>query len=176
MVTTAVRGGRLKMQQLADDYNQQIAVGEFNLSKSNLQCAMLKTTTQRLEQAAAIAAITAFQPQQGWLQYQSRIVVIATEDTPWQEKGAGQGRLLDAELCRDGGRSLHLRTLPGGMMIVTEMQREEGDGEAAMLVETVYQLATGKCSARYLQYDRYWKRDEEIGMVATAVVFRGFKI
>ena len=123
--------------------------------------------------AAAWEALVSWQPQQGWLQFQSHTVAFDAAKLP--EPEANWGLLLDAEAVDAQGRSLTLRTVsPGMVQRVIAQPLPAGGGEQDYLTDQVYQLATKKTGHIKLCYRRYWRQDEFDGLLPFFVAFQGF--
>jgi hypothetical protein len=130
-------------------------------------------THQEPTPAAAWEALVNWQPQQGWLQFQSQTVAFVDSRLP--EPEANWGLLLDAEALDAQGRSLTLRTVsPGVVQRVIAQPLPAGVGGQDYLTDEVVQLATKKTGHKMLFYRRYWRQDALDGLLPFFAAFQGF--
>lgn len=148
----------------------------------DMYLAGLKVETRDLEDpGSAWSALKAEYPLEGWLLFQSQVVVFAEHSLP--EPEPAWGLLLAAETYDEGGRSLSIRTLaPGRLRLVIAEHQPNGTD---YLADEVKHWATGKVlertgkvlertGCRFLHYRRYWRRDPQDGLVPFFAAFRGF--
>lgn len=123
----------------------------------------------------ALTELQGHEPQQGWLQFQSHVVVFVAGDPP--QPSSDWGLLLAAETVDASGRSIHLRqTGAGGWVLVVCSPLNGAAGAGAddlVLADQVTQLATGKAPGP-LRYRRYWRLDPDIGATPAFAAFIGF--
>ena len=113
------------------------------------------------------AAVTAYAPVTGWLQFQSH--QLAFRDglpSPAPEWGL----LLQAEAVTADKLSLSVHRPPsGGWALIESQHLPQGD----LLCDCVHHLAHDPRLDR-LRYRRYWRLDPELGTVQAAACFIGF--
>ena len=118
--------------------------------------------------AALLAAIEAFQPEQGWLACQSGNLFF--RDGAWPQQRPGQ--LHDAELYRtQGDSSLHLRYRGDGSWLLTYYLPDQGEEYVS---DELSLLGRAELCAR-LAYQRLWAHDPRHGLYQFAARFVGFK-
>lgn len=121
----------------------------------------------------ALAELQRQAPQQGWLQFQSRVVAFTAGALP--QPAPDWGVLLAAEAVDADGRSIHLRqTGAGGWLLVVCVPN--GDASAPnglVLADDVTQLSVAKAPGP-LCYRRYWTLDLETGATPAFAAFIGF--
>jgi hypothetical protein len=130
--------------------------------------------TDELTPALAWEKVQAWQPLEGWLQFQSKTVAFMGGALPEPKKDCGY--LLDGEVFEfDGKSSLSVRTLsPGIIRLTIATPLKAGTGKEELLADDVRQLATGKTGHEYLCYRRYWRHDEQLGFLPFYAAFQGF--
>lgn len=152
----------MTLQQALADYQ----VLAQRMALPSLVAGRLTRTATRVDTAQAVDdAMAAFNPQQGWLQYQSAVVTLAEQQS---QQPVRAGRLLSAELV-SGARSLHVQWHGPGWR-VTEYEDGAGDTVA---VDHCQLLATNPALGK-LEYVRYWQLDAHHGLVPFCTRFVGF--
>lgn len=116
-------------------------------------------------------------PQQGWLQFQSRVVAFTAGELP--QPAPDWGVLLAAEVVDADGRSIHLRQSgdSGWLLVVcipdNQTTAEITPANGLVLADEVTQLATDQALGS-LRYRRYWQLDPETGATPAFAAFIGF--
>lgn len=117
---------------------------------------------------AVIQAVMDFAPSQGWLCFQSQLLVLdRTEDL--ERRAPHAGAILSGELIRGADHSLHIRQNGRGGWILLYIDEGEGDQEglvhnARLLGNQHYPATVGESSRPgVLCYRVYWKHDPEQG-------------
>lgn len=133
-------------------------------------------TTRTVSQAEAEAALTRFQPEQGWVCRQSSLEVFAPNEAPPDPSNGGV--LLSAELVgADANRSLHLRQNGMGDWLLSELC----EGDAAQGGNVTQGLAHTTCLigidrvGGWLLYRVYWRHDPAHGWRTCAARLQGIQ-
>ena len=120
-------------------------------------------------------ALKQFELSDGWLQFQSKVVVIEQGNLP--EPKSDWGLLLAAEAIARDGRSLQLRQDgSGGLLLVIATATDAADSDSdseLFLTDDVQRLATRKAPGS-LRHRRYWRLDPQPGPVPVFAAFQGF--
>lgn len=124
---------------LARELGAEVTPGTLRVEKGPL-----------LDAAGVAERIRAFAPEQGWLQFTDRVVLL----DELEDGELDSGRLLAAELARDDV-SLHIRWQNDGWL-AWEIHRRDGDD---LLLQQNY-LATSRAAGKKLRYQTCWQRDE----------------
>lgn len=120
--------------------------------------------------------IEQFAPVEGWICYQSRVHSFRNGE-PWQVSEVGLP--LSAEAIDASGNALHLRQNgQGGWTISCYSHSESAPDTAEHLCDEVTHLGNSHTGGELdydLGYRRFWRQDEEQGVIPFAACFTGFK-
>lgn len=109
-------------------------------------------------------------PREGWVQFQSKVVVFTGIALP--ELDPAWGFLLAAEGVDAQGRSIALRQGPQGAPLLV-IATPKAPGAETYLVDEVTHLGTGAAPGP-LRYRRYWSTTGDMGPVPVFAAFIGF--
>lgn len=121
-------------------------------------------------QASLQDAIKAFQPVQGWLCFQSKVVSL-TDGTLECLDDPKIGWVLSGELINANRDSLHINPYGDGSWLLTFYQEQEGQ---QLLRQSVTYLGTGESPGK-LKYAVYWRHDSAVGYQKAFSRFIGFQ-
>jgi hypothetical protein len=148
---------------------RRVRNGENHLPEMDEGTFSLATVVRRFDNAeTAYTHLTAFQPLQGWICFQSANRAFVDGRVPAMD--GETGTLLAAEAAKPNGEALHVRYDGNGGWLATHYKLTEG---ADLLADTVEQVATGNLGLA--RYRRLWRPDTEHGCVPFAVCFVGFQ-
>lgn len=153
----------MNLQQAMDDYNRLASQLELpQLAK----CRLASSSRLVREPAALWDALRAFAPEAGWLQTTGAVIAVRGADDLRDDAGLP----LAAELARGPSGLLLRRRRDGWWLLQLDEREHEGEAVAA---DEVCLLATH--GADKLVYRRYWRLDEEQGLMPFATRFARFQ-
>lgn len=126
------------------------------------------------------AALRRFEPEKGWLTFQSEVHKFTSAPD------LGRGFVLYGEMIDDTGRSLHIAEdgVKGWKTTIFEEHAEQGEapGATPCLAESISLIGQGAHSGGLdsravdsLGYTRYWRHDPEHGYLPWVARFTGFE-
>jgi hypothetical protein len=125
-------------------------------------CHLERTTRQCQQPDEVKQALKDFQPQQGWLCFQSTIVPFKKGELP------DKGTILYGEVKGKNRQALHIQQNGNGGWLLTTFQEQEGDTH---LVE--YTQLLGEFDD-FLHYRVFWQQDGDQGYRPICAAFNGF--
>lgn len=172
--------GGVVMEHLINHYNelknklsisQQQSIDLPVLTPCNLSVnegtegSIIKETHASLQEA-----IKAFQPLQGWLCFQSKVVSLTDGNLECLDDSKS-GWILSGELSNANRDSLHINPHGNGSWLLTFYQEQEGQ---QLLRQPVTYLGTGESPGK-LEYAVYWRHDAAVGYQKAFSRFIGFQ-